>query len=148
MGTTLVTTALSSLPAGKALLNPTRPPIHSVEYTKYISLPAQVLQYPPALDWTRASLCGADDVVSECFDAERSCKNCCDLDKGPEGNTTCWMGWMTYKTCCGRASRLWAGCGWRFGADLWAHEYFSLAPPKLHSPSICQQRCAEDPSCS
>lgn len=101
----------------------------------------------PAAEWDRPRPCDAEDVTHGCFDEEHSCERCCDLNKGPAGDNLCWAGWMTYQKCCGPASRRWAGCGWQRGADYWAHEYYSLTPPRLHSAAQCQQRCAEDPDC-
>lgn len=108
---------------------------------------AQLLGPPPEHEWTRPRTCEADDVVHGCFDEEHNCERCCDLSKGPMGDSVCWAGWMTYQKCCGPASRRWAGCGWFHGVDLWAHDYYSLTPPRLHSAAQCQQRCEEDADC-
>lgn len=99
----------------------------------------------PAL-WHRPAPCEAEDVFHACFDETHSCAKCCDPTKGPSGDATCWAGWKNYNTCCGLSSRHWAGCGWR-GGDLWAHEYFSLEPPRLGSAAQCHHRCEEDPGC-
>eukprot|EP00927_Polykrikos_kofoidii_P060674 TRINITY_DN5559_c3_g1_i1.p1 TRINITY_DN5559_c3_g1~~TRINITY_DN5559_c3_g1_i1.p1 ORF type:complete len:1097 (+),score=117.24 TRINITY_DN5559_c3_g1_i1:77-3367(+) len=106
-----------------------------------------LLVAPPARDWQRPGACEADDVQHGCFDAMHPCERCCDLAQGPDGDGSCWAGWMSYRTCCGPASRQWSGCGWRRGVDLWAHEYFSLEPPRLHSAAQCHQRCMEDGRC-
>ncbi|CAE7500222.1 unnamed protein product, partial [Symbiodinium sp. CCMP2456] len=91
-------------------------------------------------------LCEGEDVILGCFDELHSCQRCCDLSKGPLGDSACWAGRMNFNMCCGPASRLWAGCGWR-GEDLWGHEYYSLEPPRLHSAAQCQNRCEEDSGC-
>lgn len=108
---------------------------------------ADFLGAPPALEWQRPQVCDGEDVIKGCFDAEHPCERCCDISRGPNGDGGCWAGWMTYQKCCGPASRRWAGCGWRHGADLWGHEYYSLEPPRLHSAAMCQQRCDEDVLC-
>ncbi|CAJ1393076.1 unnamed protein product [Effrenium voratum] len=108
---------------------------------------APLLQPPGPSEWRRPTPCEAEDVVKTCFDELHPCERCCDLSKGPLGDSACWAGWMNYQKCCGPASRLWAGCGWRRGADLFAHEFFSLEPPRLHSAAQCQQRCQEDSGC-
>lgn len=108
---------------------------------------AALLGPAPEADWERPEICQAPDIIHGCFDPIHTCERCCDLSKGPMGDTVCWAGWMTYQKCCGPASRRWGGCGWRTGADLWAHDYYSLTPPRLHSAAQCQQRCEEDPDC-
>ncbi|CAK9073355.1 unnamed protein product [Durusdinium trenchii] len=103
-------------------------------------------QLAPA-EWKRPTPCEAEDVVAPCFDELHSCARCCDLSKGPSGDAACWAGWMNYEKCCDPASRRWAGCGWQRGADLWAHEYFSLEPPRMNSAAQCHGRCEEDGAC-
>eukprot|EP00928_Gymnodinium_smaydae_P061844 TRINITY_DN45821_c0_g1_i1.p1 TRINITY_DN45821_c0_g1~~TRINITY_DN45821_c0_g1_i1.p1 ORF type:complete len:1094 (+),score=161.72 TRINITY_DN45821_c0_g1_i1:390-3284(+) len=108
---------------------------------------AALLQPAPAEETKRPETCSGEDVVRGCFDEAHPCERCCDLSRGPNGDGGCWAGWMSYQKCCGPASRRWGGCAWRNGADLWAHEYYSLEPPRLHSAAQCQQRCAEDALC-
>ncbi|CAE7237778.1 unnamed protein product, partial [Symbiodinium microadriaticum] len=107
---------------------------------------APLLQKAGPQEWHRPQLCEGEDVILGCFDELHSCQRCCDLSKGPLGDSACWAGRMNFNMCCGPASRLWAGCGWR-GEDLWGHEYYSLEPPRLHSAAQCQNRCEEDSGC-
>jgi len=40
----------------------------------------------------------------QCWTAEFTCRRCCDIAHGPEGDTSCWTGFVNFDVCCaGRA---------------------------------------------